>query len=46
MAIGMGYILLIMIPLIGGGGVIFHLLSKRLTIIVGKTCPHCAETIK
>jgi uncharacterized protein UPF0547 len=50
MGIGMGELLLIMILLLGGGSMvtfaIFYFLAKRLTIIGGKTCPHCAEKIK
>jgi hypothetical protein len=49
MGLGMGELLLIMILLIGGGlatFAAFYFLAKRLTIIGGKSCPHCAEKIK
>jgi hypothetical protein len=49
MGIGMGEVTVILLMLTGSIGVIFaafYSLAKRLTLIGGKTCPHCAEKIK
>jgi hypothetical protein len=46
MALGMGEVILIMILLLVAVGAAVHFLAKRLTLIGGKTCPHCAEKIK
>jgi hypothetical protein len=49
MGIGMGEVTVILLMLTGTIGVIFaafYPLAKRLTLIGGKTCPHCAEKIK
>jgi hypothetical protein len=49
MGIGMGEVTVILLMLTGAIGVIFaafYSLAKRLTLIDGKTCPHCAEKIK
>jgi hypothetical protein len=49
MGIGMGEVIVILLMLTGTIGVIFaafYSLAKRLTLIGGKTCPHCAEKIK
>ena len=48
MGLGMAEVILILI-LFGAVGLIFaafYFLAKRLSIIGGKTCPHCAEKIK
>jgi hypothetical protein len=46
MALGMGELLLIMIMFLVAVSAAVHFLGKRLTLIGGKTCPHCAEKIK
>jgi hypothetical protein len=46
MALGIGEVLVIMILFLFAGGAAFYFLAKRLTLIGGKTCPHCAEKIK
>lgn len=49
MALGMGEIIVILFLLFVVIGVIFavfYFLARYLTIIGGKTCPHCAEKIK
>ena len=49
MGLGMGEIILILFLFFGVIGVIFaafYFLAKYLTVIGGKTCPHCAEKIK
>ena len=49
MGIGMGEVTVILLMLTGSIGVIFaafYSLAKRLTLIDGKTCSHCAEKIK
>jgi hypothetical protein len=42
MALGMGEVILIMLVVFAA----FYFLAMRLTLIGGKTCPHCAEKIK
>jgi hypothetical protein len=49
MGIGMGEIVIILFLLFGAVVVIFaafYFLAKYLTLIGGKTCPHCAEKIQ
>ena len=49
MALGMGEIIVILFLLFVIIGVIFavfYFLARYLTVIGGKTCPHCAEKIK
>jgi hypothetical protein len=46
MALGMGELILIMIMFLVAVSAAVHFLAKRLTLIGGKTCPHCAEKIK
>ena len=49
MGLGMGETTVILLVMTGTIGVIFaafYSLAKRLTLIDGKTCPHCAEKIK
>ncbi|MBO0859108.1 MAG: hypothetical protein J2P21_11650 [Chloracidobacterium sp.] len=49
MSIGMGEIMLLLILSCPVAAVVFagfYFLARRLTIIGGKTCPHCAEKIK
>ena len=49
MGLGMGEVIVALLMLTGTIGVIFaafYSLAKRLTLIGGKTCPHCAEKIK
>jgi hypothetical protein len=48
MGLGMGEVIIILF-LFGAIGVTFaafYFLAKYLTVIGGKTCPHCAEKIK
>jgi len=49
MALGLGEIIVILFLLFVVIGVIFavfYFLARYLTVIGGKTCPHCAEKIK
>jgi len=42
MGLGMGEVILIQLLIFAA----FYFLAKRLALIGGKTCPHCAEKIK
>ncbi|HEX5084352.1 MAG TPA: hypothetical protein VFY40_20095 [Blastocatellia bacterium] len=49
MALGMGEIILVLLILAFLGAALFaafFFLAKYLTLIGGKTCPHCAEKVK
>jgi hypothetical protein len=49
MGIGMGEVIIILLFLACSVAVVFaafFFLTKYLTVIGGKTCPHCAEKIK
>jgi hypothetical protein len=46
MGIGMGEVILFMCGVIGVIFPAFYFLAKYLTVIGGKTCPHCAEKTK
>ena len=49
MALGIGEIILVLLILAFLGAVVFAAffsLAKYVTLIGGKTCPHCAEKIK
>jgi Na+-transporting methylmalonyl-CoA/oxaloacetate decarboxylase gamma subunit len=48
MGLGMGEVILILFLLACLGAVfaVLFFLAKNMTVIGGKTCPHCAEKIK
>ena len=46
MGLGMGEVILILFLFGGVIFAVFYFLARYLTVIGGKTCPHCAEKIK